>query len=465
MNSKPKQNPGIFWMDPTGRPETSRGSLPGDDSSDVLIVGGGFSGLWTAYYVLKNAPLTKVTVLESEIVGFGASGRNGGWCSESIAGIEALFARKQTRPDAIELMRQMRDAVDEVGRVSAREDIPCDYKKGGTIQVGITEGQMRQIREDHRDLMKVWTEADYRLLSTRETRDFVSVQGARGALFSAHCAVIHPGKLVRGLARVVESLGGRIFENSPVTAIEPGRAMCLNYVVKTKHIVIATEAYSGSISGLGRRIAPVHSLLLATEPLSQQVLQEIGLETRPAFGDGRHMPIFGQRTADGRIVFGARGLYYFGSRIRNDFSDQDAYFRGIHKTLLSLFPALRDATVTHKWGGALGVPHNRRAGIVHNTRTGISALGGYIGVGVCASNLVARTLADLLTGKDTERTRLSFVRRTQDDSPFSDRWVAEPFRWLGVATGCALMEGGDGLDLMGMSGAARLCYRARDLLL
>jgi glycine/D-amino acid oxidase-like deaminating enzyme len=415
-----------------------REQLRGDVRADVAVVGAGFTGLWTAYYLLRADPSLRVVVLEAETAGFGASGRNGGWCSAlfpaSAAKVAALPGSDRSRAQA--LHAAMRDSVDEVGRVSLAEGLDIHFAKGGTITLARSRAQLVSARHEV-VAARAWGhgEDDVRLLGPDEARGLLNATRVRGATYTPDCAAIHPARLVRGLAELVESTtGGRIYEHSRVLEIEPGTARTATGSVRADVVIRATEGYTAAIPGHARTVAPVYSLVIATEPLSDAVWSEIGLRCRETFTDHRNLIIYGQRTADGRMVFGGRGApYHFGSRTRPGFDRDPRTFAALWATLREMFPVLAGARVTHAWGGALGVPRDWCASVGLDRATGLGWAGGYVGDGVSTTNLAGRTLRDLVLGHDTELTGLPWVNHR------SPRWEPEPLRWLGVNAGLRTM--------------------------
>jgi glycine/D-amino acid oxidase-like deaminating enzyme len=259
-----------------------------------------------------------------------------------------------------------------------------------------------------------------------------------GGTFTPHCAAIHPARLARGLADVVRRQGVSIFERTPVQQIYPGRLDTASGTVTARYVIRATEGYTARLPGLRRAIAPVYSLVIATAPLPDADWEQIGLAGRPTFGDLRHLIIYGQRTADGRLVFGGRGApYHLGSAVRPSFDRVPAVFAALRRTLADLFPVLGDVPVTHAWGGPIGVPRDWCASAGLDRSTGLGWAGGYVGDGVATTNLAGRTLADLITGNDSPITRLPWVGHR------SPRWEAEPLRWLGMNAGLQVMSWAD----------------------
>ena len=435
-----------LWHETAGDSWEPRASLWGDLDVDVAIVGAGYTGLWTAYYLAEARPDLRIAILEAEVAGFGASGRNGGWCSALFPASLDKVAAGSSREAALAQDRAMRATVDEVIRVAEAEDIDADIAKGGTVTVARTAAQLERARQEV-EHARSWGlgEADLSLLDRTEAERRLAATGTLGATFTPDAASIHPAKLVRGLARAVEARCVTIHEQSRVTAIEPHRVLTEAAGVVTAEVVVrATEGYTPTLPGLEREIVPVRSLIIATEPLSDLVWSTIGLEERETFSDGRHLLVYGQRTADDRLVFGGRGApYSFGSRITHaDASDLRTHQR-LMATLTDMFPAVRDRKVTHRWGGVLGIPRDWHASVGYDRTSGLAHAGGYVGDGVATTNLAGRTLRDLVLGTDpgtgtgTDLTALPWVGHV------SPRWEPEPLRWLGINAGLRAMSVAD----------------------
>jgi len=417
-----------YWQDSLPSPPRPRPSLPGDLEVDVAIVGAGYTGLWTAYYLARSDPRLRVAVLERETAGFGASGRNGGWCSALFPASTAKLARMAGRGAAIAMQRAMQATVDEVGRVVRAEGVDCDWAKGGTLVAARSPLQLARAEHKVAEARSFgFGEEDLRLLGAQEARAMLGATDVLGATWTPHCAAIHPLRLARGLAEVVDRLGVQLFEGTEVTSIEPGVARTAAGVVRARHVVRATEGYSPALPGQRRAVAPVFSLMIATERLEDEHWEAIGLARRETFSDHRNVIIYGQRTADGRLAFGGRGApYHFGSRVRPEFDREPAVFTKLQRVLVGLFPVLAGVRVTHTWGGPLGVPRDWCASVGLDRSTGLAWAGGYVGDGVGTSNLAGRTLADLIAGRDSEIARLPWVGHR------SRPWEPEPLRWIGV---------------------------------
>jgi glycine/D-amino acid oxidase-like deaminating enzyme len=428
-----------FWHDTVPGTLTPGEPLPGDTEADVAIVGAGFTGLWTAYYLAQTAPDLRVVVCEREIAGFGASGRNGGWCSALFPASLNKLERMAGREAAIAMQRAMQETVDEVGRVAATEGIDCHYAKGGTVMLARTPVQLERAGAEIAEAREFGLgEEDLRLLTAAEATEQAGASEVLGGTYTPHCAAIHPARLARGLAETVRGLGVPVYEQTPVREIRPGRVVTASGTVRARFVVRATEGYTPQLPGLERALAPVYSLMIATQPLPEAVWAQIGLAGRPTFGDLRHLIIYGQRTADGRLAFGGRGApYHLGSAIRPSFDRVPAVFEALRRTLGELFPVLGEVPVTHCWGGPLGVPRDWCASVGLDQDTGLAWAGGYVGDGVSTTNLAGRTLADLITGRDSPLVRLPWVGHR------SPPWEPEPLRWLGLNAGLRVMSVAD----------------------
>jgi glycine/D-amino acid oxidase-like deaminating enzyme len=424
-----------LWLDqmPTIEP---RPYLIGDASVDVAIVGGGLTGLWTAYYLSELDPSLRIAVLESQVAGFGASGRNGGWCSALYPVSLTTLAREAGRDAAVAQYAAMRDTVHEVVDVAGREGIDADIALGGTIVLARSDAQYARAHEEFADAREY--DEPLELLGADAARSRLNATNVLGGTYTPHCAAVQPAKLVRGLADVIEARGVTIYELTHARRIEPGAVRTQRGTVYADHVVRATEGYTPRLAGLRRAVAPVYSLIIATEPLPQSTWDEIGLRHRETFSDFRHLIIYGQRSADGRMVFGGRGApYHYGSRIRPTFDRNARVFTELERTLHDLFPVLRGVPVTHRWGGPLGITRDWHASVGHEPITGLAWAGGYVGDGVSTTNLAGRTLADLITGRSSDLVELPWVGHRSRD------WEPEPLRWLGANAGLHAMTWAD----------------------
>jgi glycine/D-amino acid oxidase-like deaminating enzyme len=429
-----------LWHDTVDDDLTPRPSLEGDLDVDVAIVGAGYTGLWTAYHLVTADPGLRVAVVEKEIAGFGASGRNGGWVSALFPSSLKRMATERGRDAAVRMQQRLHATVPEIGEIAEAEGIDAHFEQGGYLSVARNPAQLARLRGEVEDYA-TWGfgRDDHRLLSAGEVGEFASVSGALGGAWTPHCAVVHPARLVRGLARAVERRGVRILERTAALDVRSGRVVTSHGTVRAAHVVLATEGYTPTVAGRRRAIAPVYSLMTATEPLTDAVWDKIGLVTRPAFADNRHLVVYGQRTRDGRIAFGGRGApYHYASRVSPDYDRSDRVHAMLRRILVDLFPVLSDVEFTHSWGGNLGVPRDWFPSVRHDRRTGLAFAGGYVGDGVATSALAGRTLAAMIRDDDPEGLAgLPWAGRT------SRPWEPEPLRWLGVNAVTTLMSAAD----------------------
>jgi glycine/D-amino acid oxidase-like deaminating enzyme len=430
--SAARRNGGIsHWYAEIGIPPIAppgRAPLEGDIHADVCIVGGGFTGLWTAYYLSRARPDAEIVVLEREFAGFGASGRNGGWISDHFAGNRDRMAKSHGRDSVIRMQRGLQGAIDEIISVCADEGIEADLVKEGMLTVARSAAQDARMHEMLADA-RSWGEGpeDVFALSASELEERLRVSGARGALFSPHCARTQPAKLVRGLADAVQRRGVRIYEDTTVLSLEPGQAVTDRGTVTAPVVLRCLEGFTSSLAGARREVLPLNSAMIVTDPLGEERWAQIGWERAATLGDIAHAYMYAQRTADGRIALGGRGVpYRFGSRTDHYGETQSATIGQLTSILHAMFPETLDVGIDHAWCGVLGVSRDWTPTVRFDSTTGLGDAGGYVGSGVSTTNLAARALVDLVTGVDSELTHLPWVRG------HARRWEPEPLRWLGA---------------------------------
>lgn len=396
----------------------------------MCIIGGGFTGLWTAYELRRAAPELSVIVLEARHVGFGASGRNGGWVLGKISGSPEAW-RRRGGPDAARTMQRAINAtVAEVGTVVAREEIDCAWKQGGSLTVAQTErqlGRLRAVLEAERD----WAGPDcaWELLDSGGLRARLRVRDGLGALYTPYCARVQPARLVAGLARAAERAGAVIYEQSAVRELGSGLAVTERGRVSARNVILATEGYTANLPGRRRALLPLNSSMIVTEPLDEDVWAAIGWAGAETMLDGSYVYTYSQRTADGRIAIGGRGVpYRFGSRTDREGPVPARTVEELRERLAGLLEPLRDVRVARAWHGVLGVSRDWCPTVGFDRASGFGFAGGYAGEGVAASNLAGRTLRDLILGVDSELARLPWVGRG------ARRWEPEPLRFAGART-------------------------------
>ncbi len=398
-----------FWFGELGGAPARRAPLPGPLDCDVAIVGAGYTGLWTAYYLKRADPGLRVVLLEREYAGYGASGRNGGWVAGAVAG---------AHDDAT--VAAITDTVDEIGRVCAAERIACAFHKGGALAVATGATQVARLR-DHPLAHGEWLEPD--ALAQR-----VRIAGALGAVFDPNVARVQPALLVRGLADAVERLGVPIYEGTAVTAIDARRARTVHGDVRATWIVRATEGYTPGLPGLGRQLIPLRSTIVATEPLPADVWSEIGWEGAETIADAALSYAYIQRTADGRIVIGGRGRPYYWRSGHDRYGEVENWaVRRLTEKLHTLWPATRGVPIAHAWSGVFGAQRDWMPTVAADPATGLAWAGGWVGEGVSAANLGGRILTDLIRGERSDLTALPWVNR-----PEPRLWEPEPFRFIGA---------------------------------
>ena len=444
-----------FWWQQIGLPKP-RPALPGSIDVDVAIVGAGYTGLWTAYYLKKAQPDLRIAVLEARFAGFGASGRNGGWLTNDITGGRDRMAKSSGRQATVEHQLALNRTIDEVISVAETEGIEADVHKGGELNVAYTPAQLHRLAAASTAAAE-WPHTDFERLSATETAQRVNVAGTLGGIWHPHCARLHPAKLARGLAEAVERLGVNIYENTPVTEIVHGRAETVFGSVHAAHVLRATEGFTANLSAEHRTLLPMNSSMIVTEPLSPATWESIGWEGRETLGDFAHVYMYAQRTADDRIAFGGRGVpYRFGSAVDTDGTTQRAAIDSLSALLRRFFPAACAANIDHAWSGVLGVPRDWSAAVDYDPTTGLGHAGGYVGTGVTATNLAGRTLCDLVLRRHTDLTRLPWVGHR------ARNWEIEPLRFIAVHGIYAAYRAADKAEFNGRPTSSPIA-RAADL--
>jgi glycine/D-amino acid oxidase-like deaminating enzyme len=422
-----------YWLETSGDDLAPRPALDGSVDADVAILGAGMTGLWTALYLARRDPSLRIVVVERETAGFGASGRNGAWCAPDLNISMSRLERLHGFDAARRMQQATYDAVDEVGRACAEEGIDAGFHKGGEVIVARGPQGVPGLEDSLVEYTRFGFGDRYRLLDRAELEDRIRIAGAVKALVTDHAAVVHPGRLTRGLARAAERRGVTIHERTAVTRVRPkdasGRAALVTSRgdVRAPVVVLAGEAYLSELPGLGRQLTPIYSLIVLTEPVRDAAWSEIGWRNRELVASTRLSVDYLSRTEDGRLLFGGRGApYRLGGRIRPEYDRHDATHERLRGFVREWFPALRDVRFTHAWGGPLGMPRDWHPTMAFDPGTGIATSRGYIGHGVSTANIGGRVLTDLVTGTRSELLDLPLVNhRTR-------AWEPEPFRALGI---------------------------------
>lgn len=415
--------------------------LRGAARVDVAIVGGGFTGLSTAYELKRAAPHLRVAVLEAETIGYGASGRNGGFAMTLFGLQMSVTAARFGKRHAREAHRYMERAVDRVGELVRQHAIDCDYELTGLITVANAPAQAKRLRHEVRLARELGLEG-IEWLDAAETRRRVDSPLYLGARAEARCALVNPAKLALGLKQIAAESGAEIYEQTPVGALTIGDQLRLETPygeVTADKVVLATNAFNTRFPQLAGMAYPVYTYIVLTEPLSAEQLAPIGWTGRQGIEDGRNLVHYYRLTADNRLLMGGGdvALTYGGALGRDD----DArVFADLERFVGRVFPSLRGARITHRWGGPVSVPLDMAPaiGYVGRDRRVIYSLG-CVGHGVAMTIMNGQLLRDLALERQTELTELFFVNRWTVPLP------PEPLRF---AAGHAIRAGLLGQDLL-----------------
>lgn len=420
-----------YWLDSLGEAPPPRAPLASSRTVDVAILGGGFSGLWCAYYLLRARPDLEVAVLEAETCGFGASGRNGGWASGRYSVEADALERRVGAQSARATLLALQESVDEIQRICGEEGIDAQFRAAGILSLARGPAQRPLLDAAWKSYERLGLHHQLRLLSAEEARERVRAARICGGLLSSVGASLHPGRLVRGLACAVERRGGNIYEHSPVRQLRLGReaALCTDAGSLSARlaVVAAGEAYLSQLREFRRRLLPVASSLVVTEPLTAGQWRSIGWDRGECLNSQSRLRNYLTRTADGRILYGSRGIpYRLGSRM-DDASLRDSRVTAqLKRSLCEWFPALESVRFSHAWGGYLGISRDWMPSVHFDRDARVAQLSGYAGRGVATSNLAARLLAGLLLQQPSGLESLPLHRHA------ARRWEIEPLRWLGT---------------------------------
>jgi glycine/D-amino acid oxidase-like deaminating enzyme len=378
---------------------------------DVCIVGGGFSGLWSAYHLLALEPTLKIAIFEAYEFGFGASGRNGGWASGEFPVSKESLIQRIGAERTHQLFEALHHSIDEIVEIS---DPSVGAAKSGSLYFARNSAQLSRLKER--------VDADHDFLSANEAREMLNVDGIKGGLFTRSCATINPFNLIKFLVGSLSKRGVHLSEKSFASA-SPGGVLVNSSFIKAGAVIQATEAFADP----GRDFIPLYSLMVATEPISDSLWQEIGNASRFTFAEASHMVNYAQRTSDNRIAIGGRGATYpFGSKLDSSKEKTAKVHATIRSLLRSWFPILKDVQFTHAWGGAVAITRDWEPYLYWDRPSGLARLGGYAGDGVTMSYLASKIIAHEILEKPSELSELHFVNRK------IRKWEPEPIRYLGV---------------------------------
>jgi glycine/D-amino acid oxidase-like deaminating enzyme len=411
-----------FWMESLGA-YRGRPPLDGSTRADVLIIGAGFTGLSTAIHLKEKRPSLKVLVLESDVVGFGASGRNGGFSMRLFGITMELTAMRYGREKTKEADRYMVKAVDHLERMVQKYRIECDYVRHGMMTVAANPRQLKHLEKEMRLAEELGIKG-LRWLTAEEARALVDSPTYLGARFDEHCALVHPVKLVRGLADAAERLGVDIRERTRVLDIRPDKSEVRTDrgIVRADSIVIATNAFSGLFSPLRAKQLPVYTYIALTEPLPAGQLKSLGWERRIGIEDARNLLHYYRLTPDNRLLFGGSdAIYYYGGPLDRD--RNELIFARLKRAVAETFPQLQGIRFTHHWGGPISATLDL-VPVIGRIRPNVWYSVGCMGHGVSLTNYNGLTIAELLLGEESERTDFFIVGRRVTPLP------PEPFRFL-----------------------------------
>ena len=381
---------------------------------DVIIIGGGFSGLWSAYHLLEINPMLSIAIFEANQIGFGASGRNGGWVSSDYPVYRATLEKRHGHERTSKLFKALINSINEIGEIAGNLAPEAHFVKSGTVMFARNLAQERRLKV-LQDEIHIWKEKS-------DLEQMIRVHGGRGGLFNSECATINPMGLLRGLYSYLFSRGVTICEGVYATAGEDG-VLANSSQVDASFVIQATEVFGDP----GREFIPLYSLMTATEPLTDDQWREIGVDTRFTFAEGTHLVNYAQRTTDNRLAIGGRGASYpFGSKLIEAKEMTNSVHQSLERMAKRWFPVLERVKFTHAWGGAVAITRNWEPYVQFDKATGYGRLGGYAGDGVTMSYLASKILAELIAGRESEISNLHFVNDK------IRKWEIEPLRYLAV---------------------------------
>ncbi|MFC4591793.1 NAD(P)/FAD-dependent oxidoreductase [Sphaerisporangium corydalis] len=401
-----------YWLDRPGRPEPSE-RLPGPARADLAVVGGGFTGLWTALLAKERDPSADVVLLEARRAGWAASGRNGGFCAASLThGLGNGLARWPAEIST--LVRFGAQNLDEIGRTVARYGIDCSFERTGELHVATEPWQLDGLAEDTEVARRLGL--DLTMLDAGEVRAEVDSPTYVGGQWDRDgCAMLDPARLAWGLREACLSLGVRVHEHTPVRSIT-GDGAALELVtphgtVRAGRVALGTGVFPPLLGRLRNYLVPVYDYALMTEPLTAGQLAAIGWRNRQGIGDSANQFHYYRLTDDNRILWGGYdAVYHNGGRVKEEYEQRDATFTTLARHFYATFPQLAGVRFTHRWGGVIDTCSRFSAffGTAHKGRLAYAV--GYTGLGVGATRFGADVMLDLLSGEPTERTGLRMVR-------------------------------------------------------
>jgi glycine/D-amino acid oxidase-like deaminating enzyme len=422
----------VFWWET--EPVVPGPPLEGTERADVCIVGGGYTGMWTAYFLKRADPSLDIAIVERSWAGSGASGHNDGYAMTLLDMSHHHLVERHGPERARAAHEAVASSVIEIGEFCSEHGIDADYERNGLASLAFNDGQMWRLQRDLEAARSMGAD-DFTLLEGEEARSVIGSPVLKGLLREGRSALLNPHKLVRGLARTIEEMGVRIFERSPATEVSSGRVATELGAVEAERIVVATNAYQHTLPQFRGKVVPIWSYAMVTEPLSDEQLGRVEWPGREGFEDKRNFITIGRFAADNRVIFGGRlAPYFYGSDMDTRHMRNEHVFEQLRGAWREFFPMWGDVRFTHAYGGCVAITGTFLP-YVGSVGDGIWYGYGYNGHGVAPSHTVGRTLCDLVLERDTEHTGLVFVNQANEP-----RVPPEPLRFLGTRLTMALLE-------------------------
>lgn len=398
---------------------TARDCVKAANSFDVAIIGGGFSGLWSAYHLKQLQPSLKIAIFEQKYVGYGASGRNGGWASAEYPTSNSRLIKEHGVQTYKNLRKSLIESIDEIGQIAKSNAWQIEYAKGGALVFATNKAQLTRISSEIDD--------EHKFLTKDQASELLNVAKIKGGIYTPHCAALNPFNLTQSLAKYLESIGVKIFEESKVEEISDKALLVNGHRIGCQISIRATEAFTAR-KWIANQQIPIYSLMIATERLSSEILTQIRNSQRATFQEACNLITYAQITGDNRLAIGGRGSRYKLFSHLSERSETDVRMHSaLEKRAVKWFPQLQSVNFEYRWGGPIALTRRWQSYINYNPITGQAAIGGYVGDGVTLSYLVAKTLAQIIDGQKTPD--LPFVNQR------IGRWEPEPIRYLAVNAG------------------------------
>jgi glycine/D-amino acid oxidase-like deaminating enzyme len=398
---------------------TARDCVKAANSFDVAIIGGGFSGLWSAYHLKQLQPSLKIAIFEQKYVGYGASGRNGGWASAEYPTSNSRLIKEHGVQTYKNLRKSLIESIDEIGQIAKSNAWQIEYAKGGALVFATNKAQLTRISSEIDD--------EHKFLTKDQASELLNVANIKGGIYTPHCAALNPFNLTQSLAKYLESIGVKIFEESKVEEISDKALLVNGHRIGCQISIRATEAFTAR-KWIANQQIPIYSLMIATERLPSEILTQIRNSQRATFQEACNLITYAQITGDNRLAIGGRGSRYKLFSHLSERSETDVRMHSaLEKRAVKWFPQLQSVNFEYRWGGPIALTRRWQSYLNYNPITGQAAIGGYVGDGVTLSYLVAKTLAQIIDGQKTPD--LPFVNQR------IGRWEPEPIRYLAVNAG------------------------------